>query len=69
MVPPIGLPAAWEYYPQGDVNLTIAVMICFGFFFGALFGARLATYLSSRWLGRVFGIAMIPIALKMLLGV
>jgi len=69
MVPPIGFPAAWEYYQQGDVNITIAVLICAGFFFGALLGARLATCLSSRWLGRVFGIALIPIAIKMLLGV
>jgi len=68
MVPPVGLLAACEYYHKGDVNLTIAALICAGFFVGGLIGARLATRLSSRLLGKVFGVSMILIALKMLLG-
>jgi uncharacterized membrane protein YfcA len=67
MVPPIGLPAAWTYYKQGNVNLEVAMLICVGFFLGGFLGAKLAAGISSVVLERVFGIAMLAIALKMLL--
>ena len=68
LVPPIGLLAAWTYYKQGYVDLKIASLICVGFFFGGLLGARLATRLSSIVLERVFGIALLLISLKMIFG-
>lgn len=68
LVPPIGLLAAWTYYKQGYVDLKIASLICAGFFFGGLLGARLATRLSSIVLERVFGIALLLISLKMIFG-
>jgi len=67
MVPPIGLLAAWQYYHNGDVNLPVSALICVGFFFGALAGAKLAGLMSSRILSRVFGVAMLIVAMKMLL--
>lgn len=66
MVPPIGLLAAWTYYKHGDVNLTIAAFICLGFFVGGLFGAKLATVLSTEILQKVFGVALLLIALYMI---
>lgn len=66
LVPPIGLLAAWTYYKQGYVDLPIASLICLGFFFGGLLGARMATGLSNVALERVFGVALLPIALKMI---
>jgi uncharacterized membrane protein YfcA len=57
LVPPIGLLAAWTYYKEGYVDLKIAGLICLGFFFGGLLGAKLATRLSSIVLERVFGFA------------
>lgn len=66
LVPPVGLLAAWTYYKQGYVNLHIAVFICMGFFLGGLLGAKLATGLSNVLLEKVFGIAMLAIALKMI---
>ncbi len=67
MVPPIGLPAAWTYYKQGQVNFEVAMLICIGFFLGGFIGAKVGTGLSSVMLERVFGAAMLAIALKMLL--
>jgi len=67
MVPPIGLLAAWTYYQQGHVNLKTAAIICLGFFIGGLLGARIATGLSSVILQKVFGIALLLIALRMIL--
>lgn len=67
LVPPIGLLAAWQYYKEGYVDLKIAGLICAGFFFGGLFGANLATGLSSRMLEKLFGVALFLISLKMIL--
>jgi uncharacterized membrane protein YfcA len=67
LVPPIGFLAAWTYYQQGYVDLKIAALICVGFFFGGLLGAKLATRLSNIVLERVFGIALLLISLKMIL--
>jgi uncharacterized membrane protein YfcA len=66
LVPPIGLLAAWTYYKQGYVDLKIVILICIGFFFGGLFGAKVATKLSNVVLERVFGIALLLISLKMI---
>jgi uncharacterized membrane protein YfcA len=67
LVPPIGLLAAWTYYRQGYVDLRIASFICLGFLLGGLLGARVATALSNAVLEKVFGVAMLFIALKMIL--
>ncbi|HXG21120.1 MAG TPA: sulfite exporter TauE/SafE family protein [Methylomirabilota bacterium] len=66
LVPPIGILAAWTYYTHGYVEVKIAALICLGFFVGGLLGAQLATSLSDTVLERVFGIALLFIALKMI---
>jgi uncharacterized membrane protein YfcA len=66
LVPPIGFLAAWTYYQQGYVDLKIAALICIGFFFGGLLGAKFATKLSDIALERVFGVALLLISLKMI---
>ena len=66
LVPPIGILAAWTYYQQGYVNLKVAALICFGFVLGGLLGAKIAVDLPSDVLEKVFGIALLLIALKMI---
>lgn len=66
LVPPIGLLAAWTYYKQGYIDLKIASLICIGFFFGGLLGARVAMKLSDIVLERIFGVALFLISLKMI---
>ncbi len=68
LVPPIGLLAAWTYYRQGYVDLKIASLVCMGFFFGGLFGAKIANHLSNVVLEKVFGVALLLISLKMIFG-
>ncbi|HQE80756.1 MAG TPA: sulfite exporter TauE/SafE family protein [Syntrophorhabdaceae bacterium] len=66
LVPPIGFLAAYTYYKQGFVDIRIASLICIGFFFGGLIGAKFATKLSSIVLERIFGIGLLLISLKMI---
>lgn len=66
LVPPIGIFAAWTYYQQGYVNLKVAALICFGFVLGGLLGAKLAVNLPANILEKVFGVALLLIALKMI---
>jgi len=67
LVPPIGVLAAWTYYRLGYVDLKAAGLLCAGFFLGGLLGARAATGLSNVMLERVFGVALLVIAVKMIL--
>lgn len=68
LVPPIGILAAWTYYRSGYVDLKIAAFVAAGFLVGSLFGARMATGLSNVVLEKVFGIALLLIAIKMIFG-
>lgn len=68
MVLPIGFLAALTYYRAGYVDLRVAGILAIGFFFGGLIGAKWATALSGMALQRVFGIGMLLIAVKMIVG-
>jgi uncharacterized membrane protein YfcA len=68
MVPPIGLLAAWTYYQKGFVDLRAAALICIGFVLGGLIGSKVATHLSNSVLEKTFGVAMLLISIKMIVG-
>ena len=68
MVPHIGILAAWKYYSQGYVDIRIAAFICLGFFFGGLLGAKIASGVSNEALSKVFGVVLILVGAKMILG-
>jgi uncharacterized membrane protein YfcA len=67
MVPPIGLLAAWTYYKAGFVDLKIAAFVCLGFFFGGLVGAKLVVGLPDPLLRKIFGVALLIVAIKIIL--
>lgn len=68
MVPPIGLLAALKYYQAGNVDIKVAGLICLGFFVGGLAGAYLVTPVSDYALKKIFGVFLLLVALKMVLG-
>jgi uncharacterized membrane protein YfcA len=68
MVPPIGLLAAWRYWQAGNVKLSIAAFICAGFFVGGLFGANLVQGVPDPLLKKLFGVFLLFVSLKMILG-
>ncbi|MFC1592850.1 sulfite exporter TauE/SafE family protein [Candidatus Omnitrophota bacterium] len=68
MIPPIGLLAALKYYQEGNVNIQIAIFICLGFFIGGFIGAHLVTAVPEPVLKKVFGLFLMGVALKMVMG-
>jgi uncharacterized membrane protein YfcA len=66
MVPPLGAFAAWTYSRQGYVDVTTALLICFGFLVGSLLGADLALRLPTEVLTRIFGAILVAVGLRML---
>jgi len=68
MVPPIGLLAAISYYRTGNVKISMAAFICVGFFIGALIGAEYASKIPDMILRKTFGVFILFIAVKLILG-
>ena len=68
MVPPICLLAAIKYYMEGNVKLHMATFVCLGFFVGGLIGAMFAHNVGDTSLRRVFGVLLLVIATKMIIG-
>lgn len=68
LLPPIGLLAAYTYYKHGYVDVRAAALICAGFVFGGLFGAKLAVVLPKDTLRRGFGILLLVVSTRMIFG-
>jgi len=68
MIPPIGLLAAYKYYMNGHVKLNIAVFVCMGFFIGGYLGAHFAQHIPDMVLKRIFGVLMLMVSIKMIIG-
>ena len=68
LIPPVGLLAAWQYYQRDAIDFKAAGILCVGMFVGGYFGGYVATHLPSDMLRKVFGVALLLIGLKMILG-
>ncbi|MGC1308901.1 MAG: TSUP family transporter [Phormidesmis sp.] len=66
LVPPIGILGALTYYQKGYVNVQAAAFICLGFVLGGLVGAKLAIVIPQLLLKRIFGMATLGVAVRML---
>ncbi|MCP4132254.1 MAG: sulfite exporter TauE/SafE family protein [bacterium] len=68
MVPPIGLLAAYVYYQNGYVNLSVAGLVALGFVLGGFLGAKVVMHLDEALLRRIFGVLLFIISIKMIIG-
>jgi uncharacterized protein len=64
LVPPIGLPAAWRHFHDGDVDLGAAICIACAFVVGGYFGASLVKELDARFLRLFFGVFLMFVAMR-----
>ena len=68
LLPPIGIMAVLRYYNAGNIDLKVAGLLCIGFLFGGWLGAVIANELPADTLRKVFGVFLLVISLKMILG-
>jgi uncharacterized protein len=68
MLPPIGILAAYNYYKAGHVDIKFALILAGTFLIGSYFGSKFALTLPQATLKRIFGILLLLVAAKMLIG-
>lgn len=68
MLPPIGVLAVYNYYQKGMVDIKSSLIIGAAFVIGGYFGSKIAVGLEPATVKRIFGIVVLAIAIKMILG-
>ncbi len=68
LLPPIGILAAYQYWKHGQMNITVALLLAAGFLIGGYFGGAIAVKLPVLTLQRVFGVFLLAVSLRMLIG-
>lgn len=66
LLPPIGILGVMQYYKHGNVNLTVAGLLCVGFVFGGYIGGRWANTIDKDTLKKIFAVFLLLISLKFL---
>lgn len=66
MIPPIGIFAAYVFYKNGNVDIKTSSYIALGFLGGAFLGAYSNHLLTGKVIEKVFALALIVIAIKLL---
>lgn len=66
LIPPVGLLGAAEYYRNGQMKLSWALLIAAGIFAGAYFGARIMISLPELWVRRIYALFLLVMSLRML---
>jgi len=67
LLAPVGLLALLEYHKQGETDLRVGGLVAAGFFFGGLFGSKLALSLDESVVRRGFAGFLVLIGLWLFL--
>jgi uncharacterized membrane protein YfcA len=65
---PIGILGVMNYHKQGYVDYKTALIVCTTFVFGSYFGSKLSISLDQKTVKQIFGVIIILLGIKMLLG-
>jgi len=68
MLPPVFILAVMRYYWAGNVKIQMAIFIAMGFIFGAYFGAHFVQNIPAAILKRMFGVFLVLVGIKMVIG-
>ena len=68
MLPPVTFLAVMNYYKEGYVDWKYAIIIAIFFILGGYFGSKLAINIDQKLLKKIFGVIMLLVAGKMILG-
>lgn len=65
---PIVILGAWQYYRAGNVNIQVALLMGLGLFIGGFFGGWIANNIHTDTLRKIFGVVLLLVSIKMILG-
>jgi uncharacterized protein len=65
---PIGILGVINYYKNGSVDWKTAAVIAITFLIGSYFGSKLALKIDQTMLKKIFGVFLLLIAIKLILG-
>lgn len=65
---PVVILGAIKYFKEGNVNLYMAAFIAVSFIIGAYLGSVLVHHVSDPMLKRIFGVLLLIVSIKMILG-
>lgn len=68
MLPPVGLLAFMEYYKNGNVDIKAGIIICITMFAGAILGAKFAHLIPVGVIKKSFGVLLLLVSIKLLVG-
>ena len=68
MLPPIGILAVYNYHRAGHLDIKVALILAASFIIGSYFGSKYAIALPADTVKKVFGVVIILIGIKFLLG-
>ncbi len=68
LVLPVVLLAAWNYHNVHPIDIKAVAVIAIAFVVGGFMGSKMALALPAETVKRVFGVVMLAVAIKLILG-
>lgn len=65
---PIGILGVYNYYQAGHVDIKTALIVAITFVAGSYFGSKIAISVDQAAVKKIFGVTMLLVSLKMILG-
>lgn len=65
---PAAISGSYTHYTQGNLEVKTALLVMVGAIVGGMLGAKLINHIPELWVKRVFGIFILYIGVRMLLG-
>lgn len=65
---PIGILGAYNYYKSGNMDLKMAVIMALAFVVGSYFGSKVSLQVDEATLKKSFGVLMLIMSLKLIIG-
>jgi len=65
---PIGILGVYNYYQAGHIDYKTAFIIASTFFVGSYFGSKFSISIDQQLLKRIFGVIILLLSIKMILG-
>ena len=63
---PVGIFAVMNYYKQGQIHISTALIVSLSFLAGGYFGSKLALSMDEEKLKKIFAVTLMLVAIKML---